>query len=112
MNSMTAENQTAEMYSGDSKLIEVTVTESDDTEHDMSGSDLTFKIGNKVTKRSTDNEISVTGSGNNVAEVELEPSDTDKLDGTFQMELEEETEAGDVATLMRGHITIKEDLIT
>lgn len=114
---MTSANQTATMVSGDDTVVELTVTNADDTAADLSGSSLTFALADSdnsvvVEKTTSDGEITITGTDDDVAEVQLDAADTADLAGRYQMELEEETSGGDTATLMQGVLTITEDIIT
>jgi len=112
---MTAENQRAEMYSGDDQQIEVTVTEGGDPV-DLSNSTLEFAIADagtvEVTKTTSGGGITISGTKNDVAVIQLDASDTQSLAGNYDIELEETDGNGNVATLLRGTLTIKEDIIT
>lgn len=113
----TADSQTDDMVSGDDQTIKITVTEPDGSPADLSGSSLTFALADwddstVVEKTSGGGAISVTGTDDDVAEVQLEPADTAALEGRYRMELEEETNGGQTNTLMQGILTINEDIIT
>lgn len=113
----TADPQTDDMVSGDDQTIRITVTDADGTAADLSGSTLTFVLANTsgetlVEKTSGGGAITVTGSDNDVAEVQLDSADTADLEGRFKMELEEETNGGQTNTLLQGILTIHEDIIT
>jgi|GEM_PF-4150342 len=113
---MTAEDQYGEMYSGDDQTIEITVTDDAGDPVDLSGSELTFVIAEdgsaEVTKATADGDISITGANNNVATIQLDASDTDDLDGAYHIELQQTDSGNNVATLTRGTLSIKQDLIT
>lgn len=113
---MTAENQRARMYSGDSQTVKITVTDDDGNPVDLSGSqELTFAVARygttEVTKTLSGGGITVTGSDNNVATIQLDASETADLEGEFDIELQQTDGGGNVATLTRGVLTIEADLI-
>ncbi|QLH77446.1 hypothetical protein HZS55_09125 [Halosimplex rubrum] len=111
---MTAEDQYGEMYSGDSQSIRATVTDEAGDPVDLSSSDLTFVLaedGSAAVTKTTGDGISVTGADDNVAVVDLDAEDTDDLDGAYDIELQQTDSGGNVATLTRGTLSIKSDLI-
>lgn len=118
---MVNKNQDAEMYAGNKRSLQFTISDEDTTgspAKDLSGLTVKFALslmdssGNFQTtptvEKTTDNsgEITISGSSNEIATVVLVPADTSALAGDYYMELEafDGTPAGIV--LATGTLTI------
>jgi len=105
---MTTINQNVEMYSGDSKTLNVTVT----LTGTLVGSTIKWSAGMDyvpaVTKTTTAG-ISITGA--TTFTVALLPEDTENLEGTYLHEAQVTDLSGNVSTVMTGKLKIIKDLI-
>lgn len=101
---MTAENQSFEMYSGDTKNIIITMQDN------LDGATVVW-----VLKKSVYDEKDVvrktTGQGINVdrntVTIRLEPDDTEGLSGLYYHETEVTDAFGNVSTVTTGNVNIK-----
>ncbi|MFQ8550182.1 hypothetical protein [Acinetobacter baumannii] len=108
---MTAENQNFEMYQGDTKNIRFLI---EDESLDLTGTTVKwvmtpFRKSEALLTKSTTDGISVV-EGKVI--VKLNASDSVGLLGMYEHEVEITDQLGNVSTVLRGKITIKEDKIT
>lgn len=103
--------------SGDNITVGVTVTDADGAAVDLTGATIRWsarKLGeaaNAIEKSSGAGEVELTDPTAGEFEVELEPADTDDLEGVFQHESEITDVAGRVTTVAIGAMTLTEDVI-
>jgi len=103
------------MYSGDSKTLEITITDSDGVAVDLTGATVKYAIALSSTASAALVSKATGGSGittaSNVATVTLASADTATLAGVYYHEMEITTVLGAVTTAMTGTITILADVI-
>ena len=92
------------MYSGDSKNLQFTITDNDDTPVDLTGATSSWILAASadgsalVTKTSGAGEITYSGGSTNIATVAVDPADTASLAGRYYHELQITDTGGDVST--------------
>jgi hypothetical protein len=106
-------------YSGDTLRLIVTTEDSDGNAVDIRDTDIRFEVQQDQSSGTAliekDNVggggVSITDGVNGKFVVEIDPSDTEDLSGTFPYEVEITDTNGDVATVLIGTINIATDLI-
>jgi hypothetical protein len=107
---MTINNQNFEMYSGDSKIINVIVTNTDGSSLDLTGATIKWgviKNSSRIIYKDTTSGIAI-----NIPmtlgrfTITLNPSDTANISGIFAHEAEITDSVGDVSTVFTGVIKI------
>jgi hypothetical protein len=106
-------------HSGDTMRLRCTVQDEDGDVVDIRDADITFALAQNQTSSSViftkDNigggGVTITDGVNGKFLVEIEPSDTASLDGTFPYEIEIVDTDGDVATVLTGSLVVAADLI-
>ena len=105
------------MYSGDTKLLEITVLDQDGDPVDLTGATVKWQMAKKVT---SDTPVLSKEIGSGVVimnptagrfDISLQPADTAAIKGAYYHEAEITESGGDVATVLAGTITILPDLI-
>jgi hypothetical protein len=104
-----------EMYSGDSKTIEVAITDADGNAVMLTGATAIYTIREAitsttalVTKATGGSGITISGS---TVTITLAAADTASLAGTYYHELEITDTGGNVSTAFQDVVTIKADII-
>ncbi|RMG96176.1 MAG: hypothetical protein D6706_10635 [Chloroflexi bacterium] len=110
---MTKTAQNFTMWSGDSKLIQVMVTDSAGNSVALAGATIEYVIKDSVNgttrvSKSTSNGITISG---NTFTITLDPADTAGLSGQYYHEAQITDVAGNVSTALVGNIVINEDAI-
>lgn len=107
---MTAENQSFEMYSGDTKNIIIPVTDGDGEPLSLEGVTATWVLKSNAYV----NEVAITktiGDGIDIdgseVTIRLDPSDTEGLRGLYYHKLNIIDAVGDVSTVTTGNVNIK-----
>lgn len=105
---MVKPNQNFSMYQGETKNLVVTVIKEDGTALNLTGCSVTWALqrgssGNNLITKSTPNQIAISG---NILTVQLIPSDTTSLNGTFSHECKMTDTNGNVSELFTGIATI------
>lgn len=120
---MTKRNQDFEMHEGDSKDVEITVTDPiTGAPVDLTGATISWVLKERasdatalLTLSTGGGEIVLTDEDNGVFEVQLDPADTagllsgNELSKEYYHEAEITTSGGDVATVTTGKATIYRD---
>ena len=106
------------MTAGDSKVLEVTVTDADGAAVDLSGAQtIRWHMSRSVNSRPATVEkalgagITVTNGPGGIFSVTLDSADTEDLRGDFVHEAEVIDEDGNVSTVLSGAVTISAALI-
>ncbi len=115
---MTATDQDLTIYSGDTAIITVTVTDSDNDNaaKDLTGCSVTYAIYKKrvvyLKKTSADGGgIEITDADAGELTITLDPADTANLPGgEYEHEVQITDAIGNVSTVAVGTLTIKEDI--
>ena len=106
---------TFEMYSGDSKLLIVSIVDSDGIASDITGATVTYLIKSRigvevVRKSSADNDGNLVINGTQVR-ILLNGEDTADIYGTYKHELEIRDGSGNASTAFQDLILIRKDRI-
>ena len=104
---MTEENQNFTMYSGDAKLITVTVEGLDMQQADEVK--WVLKQDTITVKKDLDDGITINDSSS--VTITLDPADTEDIQGSYKHEMEITDAGGNPSTVMRGTATINKDII-
>jgi hypothetical protein len=105
------------MYSGDTKLITVNISDDNFEDLDITGATLKWVVKRNI-RSSTNNILKTTDDGIIVfdqqeqrgrIQIKILPADTEKLSGDFYHEIELTDVQGNVSTVMTGTITIEID---
>ena len=110
---MTKQNQDFLMWSGDDKVITVTVYDNDDDVVDVTGATITWRLSQNIESealitKTVGDGIAISG---HTFILTLEPADTTSLSGRYYHEAEITDADGNVNTGMVGYATIKTDAI-
>lgn len=111
---MTIKNQGFEMWSGDTKVLTITVTDKDGVRVNLTGATIVYKIfdgGTAVITKSTANGITITDASGGECQTTLSPSDTSDLDGVYYHECQVTDSSGNVSTIFTGAVTIQGEMI-
>ena len=113
---MTYINQHFVMWSGDDKVITVTVYDNDDDVVDITDATITWRLSQNVDSaalitKTVGDGITISDPTNGIFTITLEPSDTAPLSGRYYHECEITDATGDISTGAVGHATIQEDAI-
>ncbi len=102
-----------EMFSGNTRLLEVTVLDQDDAVVDLTGAQAVdyslAKAAGKaaIFEKTLGTGVTITDAVNGVLQITLLPADTEDLRGTFYQELEVTDAAGRITTVLFGTVTIR-----
>lgn len=105
------------MFSGDTKTLAVSVTEeSDNSPTNIENATVAWKVARSlktaaVISKSTSSGITITSGTLGLLEITLDPADTASLSGDYMHELQITFQDGEVATVMKGVMTVEPDLI-
>lgn len=108
---MAAVDQNFEMYAGDSKEINVQVTDSGNAKN-IVGATIVWAMMNSpdnqnyIVKKSTDGGILITDGENGRFRISLDPADTEEVTGGFYHEAELTDSFGNVSTILVGNAVI------
>jgi hypothetical protein len=102
---MTATKQNFSMYSGESKVVIVSVTKENNAFLDLTGSKIKWSFNN-VLKTDT-NGIALSNPTNGEFTIYLNPADTQNLEGIYYHQAIITDAQGNVSPVMTGNITIK-----
>ena len=100
------------MTAGDSKTVTVSVTEqSDGAATNITGATISWKAARSLRKspvltKTTAAGIAITSGAGGTFDITLDPSDTTSLSGDFYHEAKVTFTTGEVATVLRGVMTI------
>lgn len=110
---MTRTNQDFTMWSGDSKVLEVTVTDADGDAVNLTGASIDYVMQDDADiSKSVGDGISITSPATGgLFEITLDPSDTTALAGDYHHECEVTDSSDNVSTVFVGTVTINVDLI-
>jgi len=115
---MTTENQDFTMWSGDSKVLEVTLTDVDDDAVNLTGASISYILqkssqgGEAIISKSVDDGISITSPATGgLFEITIDATDTDDLAGEYYHECQVTDSSSNVSTVFVGTVTIKVDMI-
>jgi len=107
-----------EMFSGDNKILSVSVVDSAGVAVDLTSATASWQLARSndaaplIQKATGGSGIVITDAAGGVLEITLSASDTDALKGSFYHELQVIDTSGNIATVLAGNATIKRDLIT
>ena len=101
-----------EMYSGNTRLLKVSVLDQDDAIVDLSGASATFVLMKRpgqvaMITKTVGAGITITNAVGGEMEVLLVPADTEPLRGAFAYEVEVTDASGRKTTVLFGTVTIK-----
>lgn len=105
------------MAAGDSKTLSVSVTEqSDDAATNIAGAAIAWKAARSMRttaaiSKSTSSGIVITSGSGGTFDITLDPADTSSLKGDYYHEAQITFSTGEVATVLRGLMTIDPALI-
>ena len=113
---MTKQNQDFTIWSGDDKVITVTVYDNDDVIVDITAATITWQLSQNVNSaalitKTVGSGIALSDPTNGQFTVTLDPADTASLSGRYYHEAEITDSSGNVNTGLVGHATIKTDAI-
>lgn len=113
---MTYSNQDLLLWSGDDKVITVTVYDNDDAIVNITSATITWQLSHNVSSaalisKTVGSGISLSDPSNGQFTITLDPADTASLSGRYYHEAEITDIGGNVSTAMVGHATIKTDAI-
>lgn len=110
MTALKAQNFT--MYSGDSKILVITVKSDAGSFLDLTGYTIKWKASfSNPLEKSIGTGITITDAPNGVFQIEIDPADTTEIRGHFRHEVEITSGAGVVSTVVVGTMTVLVDLI-
>lgn len=113
---MTKQNQDFLMWSGDDKVITVTVYDNDDNVVNITGATITWQLSQNIDSsalitKTVGSGIALSDPVNGQFTITLEPADTASLAGRYYHEAQITDSSGDISTGLVGHATIKTDAI-
>lgn len=113
---MTETGQKFTMWSGDTKVLEVTITDASGNAVNLTGATISYvlqrSVGSTVTiSKTTDDGISITDASGGVFQITLDASDTASLSGSYYHECQITDTSGNVSTVFTGTVTMKDDAI-
>ena len=114
---MTETGQNFTMWSGDTKVLEVTITDSDGAAVDLTGATISYVLQRNVNSaaatisKTTDDGISITDASGGVFQITLDASDTASLSGSYYHECQITDASGNASTVFTGTVTMKDDAI-
>ncbi len=111
--------ETADFFitSGDTKTIGISVVEKDDgSATDITGATIAWKVaqsqrGTVVISKSTADDISITSGTGGTLTISLAAVDTASLRGDYYHELQITFASGEVATVLKGKMTVSPGLV-
>lgn len=100
-----------EMFSGNTKLLRVTVLDQDSVVVDLTGASATYVVTTRrgnvpLISKTVGAGITITDAVNGVLEVTLAPADTEPLQGAHSHELKVTDAAGRQTTVLFGSLSI------
>lgn len=113
---MTSKNQNIDDHtSGDTLIIEVEVSNTDGTAKDITSASIEWVLAKRrggtavISKSAAGGGISITDAVAGLFEVTIDPADTDSLAGLYFHEAEVTDSAGNISTVLEGHVFINDD---
>lgn len=110
---MTEEGQDFEMWSGDSQVINIQITEGDAaTPRNLTSDDVRWVLADSagdtpiIEKSTTGSDVVKTNPSEGEIEVRLDKSDTEEMYGRYHHEAEVEDDQGRELTVMSGSVKI------
>lgn len=103
---MTEINQDFEMFSGDSRTLEITVRDSSGDVVDITGYSFKWEMSNGTSVTPT-----LIDGPTGRFDVPIAPANTSGVSGAFTHESQITSGAGAVSTIFTGAMTVKQDLI-
>jgi hypothetical protein len=103
------------MFSGDTKVLQITVTDEAGAAIDLTGVDLVWVLAKKVTAaplvtKEIGTGITITDAAAGKFEVAIAPADTENIKGDYYHECQMDA-GGAISTIMTGKVTITPDAI-
>ncbi|MFQ5647323.1 MAG: BppU family phage baseplate upper protein [bacterium] len=107
------------LYRGDDRTLEISVTDSQGQPVDLTGSSLKFSVKQSssdvayLVQKSSDfsSEISITDPIGGVFQIYLVPGDSNGLTpGAYQYDIELTSSAGKIYTVLRSELTVMDDI--
>lgn len=103
-------------YSGDTLLIEVSVEKDDGSAKDLTDASVEYGISSKpgsetLVSKTTPDGVTITDAGNGEIEIQIDPADTEEMDGSYYHECEVTDGSGEVSTIFTGVFYISEDTV-
>ena len=100
------------MFSGNTRVLRVTVLDQDEVVVDITGATAEFIMAKRpgksaVVTKTVGSGIVITDATNGLLEITLEPADTETLSGTFHHELEVTDLGGRKTTVLFGTVTVR-----
>ena len=111
---MTIVGQNYTMFSGDSKVITVTVTDADGAAVNLTGATISYVIfddGSATITKTVGSGITVTDAAAGTFTITLAASDTASLAGAYYHECQVTDSSGNISTIFTGTVTMNEDMI-
>jgi len=113
-------NTTIDMFRGDSRTLEVRVTDDYNKPVDLTGASVRFTVrkkvdGAKLIAKSSSNpaEIEITDAANGIFKIYLKPADTKAMrPGGYLYDVEVTLSSGDVHTVVFGNFQLHGDIST
>jgi hypothetical protein len=102
------------MFSGDSRVLTITVTDSAGTAKNITGATINFSLfksvgGAAILSKTVGNGITITDPTNGVFTVTFETHETEDRDGHFKYEIEVTDSSGNKCTIVQDKFHIKKD---
>ena len=108
------------MHSGDTRVLELTITDEADAVVNLTGAAITWALskrnasevlpkGTAILTKTVGSGITITDAANGRADVAIDPADTADLKGEYYHEVQ--LVLTDTSTVLYGLVTIQEDLI-
>jgi hypothetical protein len=113
---MTTTAQNLALHSGDSKILEVTVTDGTGAAVDLTGATIAWQLAKSpgesaLVSKTIGSGIAVTDAVGGIFEITLDAADTAALSGRHYHEAEVTDTSGKVSTVLTGAVLIKPELI-
>lgn len=97
-----------EMFSGNTKQIDITVLDEDSVAVDLTGGSAKFTVSDKANTSELFSKVGVLpGSPSNLIEYTIAPADTESLAGVYYWEAEFTDVSGRISTIAYGSLTIR-----
>jgi hypothetical protein len=99
-----------QLFAGESKLINITLTDENGNPVDINGATFKWKLNvrnNPVIKQSPSEDIVITDATNGKVQIKLQPSDTSSLSGIYKTDLELTDSNGNVSVIQLDMLQVK-----
>jgi len=115
---MTATDQNFTTWSGDDKVLTVTVTDGSGTATNLTGATINYELQALppdgvalLTKTTGGGGISITDAAAGTFEITIAAADTASLSGVYFHECQVVDSSGNVSTIFTGRVNIREDFV-